>query len=228
MLTLFELSGARPEIRFSPYVWRIKMMLEHKGLDYDTKTVTFTNKSALEGSGLNRVPVIKYGEKWVSESLDIARYLDATFPEKPLFESPLAAEQAVILNNWMDQNILMPVFMMIVADIHDTLDAESQVYFRETREPRIGCTIESTRSARDERRESFKASLAPIEAILANHDYLSGSVPAFADHCLMGPVMFAHIPSSFDPFAGSIPIQAWRERMFDQYGSFARKAPRAV
>lgn len=227
MLTLFELCGANSEIRFSPYVWRIKMMLEHKGLDYDTKTITFTDKSALEGSGFNRVPVIKHDEKWISESLDIARYLEEVFPPKPLFETPLAAQQAVIINNWMDQNILSPVFMMIVADIFDVLDSDSQVYFRETREARIGCTIESTRGAREERRDAFKASLGPIEAILEDNHFLSGPTPAFADHCLMGPIMFARVTSSFDPFDGSKAIQEWRERMLDQYDGFARNAARA-
>lgn len=228
MLTLFELCGARKDVRFSPYVWRVKMMLEHKGIDYDTESVTFTDKSALEGSGFSRVPAIRHNGEWMDESLEIARYLDRAFPEKPLFTSSVAAAQASIITAWIDQNVLMPTFMMIVADIFDALDGPSQVYFRETREPRIGCTIESTREGRDDRRKAFQATLSPIETILMSNDFLSGEAPAFADYCLMGCVMFAHIVSDFDPYEGNAPLTAWRARMFDLFDGFARKAPRSI
>jgi hypothetical protein len=32
---LYDLAGAEPERRFSPYCWRAKMALMHKGLPFD-------------------------------------------------------------------------------------------------------------------------------------------------------------------------------------------------
>ncbi len=229
MLTFFELCGAREDVRFSPYVWRIKLMLAHKAIPHETKTVTFTNKAALGGSGLKTVPVIKNGDKWISESLTIARYLEDNFSGSRLFETSLAAEQAVIINNWVDRNIVMPIFPMIVTDIYDALDDANKEYFKATREPRLGGRkIEDMRAGRDELRAAFKANLGPLESILANIPYLSGKTPAFADYCLMGSLMWPHIISEFDPIKESAVLQDWRDRMFDQFDGLARNAPRAV
>ncbi len=229
MLTFFELCGADTDVRFSPFVWRIKLMLAHKHVPHESRTVTFTDKSALEGSGLKTVPVIKHGENWVSESFTIARYLEDHFPDKPLFDSPLAAEQAVILNNWFDRNIVMPIFPMIVADIMGALDAENQASFRATREPRLGGkTIEEMQVGRDKAREAFGANLAPLETILEKNQYLCGTTPAFADYCLMGTLMWPHVVSTFDPIVGSSLLKDWRERMFDQFDGLARNTARAV
>lgn len=231
MLTLFELSGnkARPDVGFSPFVWRIKLMLAHKGLDYEREFVSFADKSALAGAGVQTVPVLKNGDTWVAESLRIARYLEETFPDKPLFETPLAARQSVILNNWFDQTIVMPIFPMIVSDIYDVLDDENRAAFKATREPRLGGRrLEDMREGRSELREAFKANLGPLEAILSEQNYLSGDAPAFADYCLMGSLMWPHIVTDFDPVADSDLVKAWRARMFDQFDGLARSAPRAA
>ncbi len=229
MLTLFELCGARADVCFSPYVWRIKLMLAHKAIPHQTKTLTFTNKAALDGSGVKTVPVIKHDDKWISESLTIARYLEDNFPGSRLFETSLAAEQSVIINNWIDRNIVMPIFPMVVTDIYDALDDANKEYFKATREPRLGGRkIEDMRAGRDDLRAAFKANFDPLESILANNLYLSGEKPAFADYCLMGSLMWPHIISDFDPISESARLKDWRDRMFDQFDGLARNAPRAV
>jgi len=229
MLTLFELCGARGDVRFSPFVWRIKLMLAHKAIPHETKTVTFTDKAALTGSGVKTVPVIKDGDKWISESLTIARYLEDNFSGDRLFETPLAAEQAVIINNWFDRNIVMPMFPMIVTDIYDALDTANKKYFKATREPRLGGRkIEDMRAGRDELRAAFRANFSPLESILATNAYLSGETPAFADYCLMGSLVWPHIVSDFDPISESAVLRDWRDGMFDQFDGLAGNAPRAV
>lgn len=229
MLTFFELCGASPEVRFSPFAWRVKLMLKHKKADFTSETITFVDKSALEPSGLKTVPAIKDGDTWISESLTLALWLEDKFPENPLFEGPIARTQAPLINNWIDRNVVAPIFPMIVADIYDALDAENQASFRASREPRLGGrTIEEMREGRDQLRDAFKGNLGPLEAILANNLFLSGENPAFADYCLMGSLMWPHIVSEFDPLVVSEPVTAWRERMFDLFDGFARSAPRAV
>lgn len=229
MLTFYELCGARQDVRFSPFVWRIKLMLAHKAIPHETKTITFTDKTALAGSGLTTVPVIKHNKKWVSESLVIARYLEDNFSGSPLFETPLAAAQAAIINNWVDRNIVMPIFPMIVSDIYDALDEVNKEYFRATREPRLGGRkIEEMRGGRDDLRAAFKANLAPLESIVENNAYLSGAAPAFTDYCLMGSLMWPHIVSDFDPIEESAGLRDWRHRMFGQFDGLAGNAPRAA
>lgn len=229
MLDFFELCGGDDSVRFSPFAWRIKLILAHKGVPYESHTISFADKSALLPTGAKTVPVIKDGETWVSESFVIARYLEEKFPERPIFETPLAAEQAVLLNNWFDRNIVMPIFPMIVTDIYDALNDENKPVFRASRESRLGGRrIEDMRDGRDELRAAMKPAFVPLEAILSKQAYLAGDCPAFADYCLMGSLMWPHIVTNFDPVADSAPLQAWRERMFDQFDGLARNAPRAV
>lgn len=229
MLTFFELSAADTDVRFSPFVWRIKLMLAHKGLAYESKTITFADKTALEGSGLSTVPVIKDGDEWVNESLVIAKWLEEKYPENPLFEGPAAKTQAGLISNWIDRNIVMPLFPMIVSDVFAGLDDESKVKFRESREPRLGGKkIEDTRAGREAAREAYQANLAPLEAILENNSFLSGDAPGFADYCLMGAFMWAYVVTDFDPLLGDGPVVAWRERMFDLFDGMPRKTKRAA
>ena len=57
-LQLYDLAGAEPERRFSPYCWRTKLALMHKGLQFDTIPWRFTDKDAIAFSGQGRVPVL--------------------------------------------------------------------------------------------------------------------------------------------------------------------------
>ena len=72
-IVLHDLAGADPELRFSPYCWRTKMALAHKGLAIETIPWRFTDKAALAFSGQGRVPVIRDGDRVVSDSWAIAQ-----------------------------------------------------------------------------------------------------------------------------------------------------------
>ena len=61
-LKLYDLAGAELERRFSPYCWRTKLALMHKGLPFDTIPWRFTNKDVIAFSGQGRVPVLVDGD----------------------------------------------------------------------------------------------------------------------------------------------------------------------
>lgn len=44
---MFDLAGAESDRRFSPYCWRIRLALAHKGLELETISWRFTEKAAL-------------------------------------------------------------------------------------------------------------------------------------------------------------------------------------
>ena len=73
---LYDLAGAEAERRFSPYCWRTKMALIHKGLPFDTIPWRFNEKSVIAFSGQGRVPVLSDGDQVVSDSWTIATYLE--------------------------------------------------------------------------------------------------------------------------------------------------------
>jgi glutathione S-transferase len=107
-IIMHDLAGADPELRFSPYCWRVRFALAHKGLPVETIPWRFTEKEALGFSGQGRVPVIQDGGRAVSDSWSIAEYLEETVPTPTLFGGPVGRAHAAFLNAWAD-SVLMGV-----------------------------------------------------------------------------------------------------------------------
>lgn len=222
MRQLFELCGRDEAVRFSPFVWRIKMALHHKGLDYEGVPIRFLDKRPIEGHS-KTVPVLNDDGTWVSDSMRIAFYLEETYTGNPLFGSAVAEGQARILNAWMNRTVLGGIFPMIVADIHWHLDEKNGAYFRETRESFLGRTLEEAQAGRDELLPSWRASLDPLRAALKDHAFLAGDAPAWPDYSLFGTLMWARIASDFQLLAEDDILYTWRERMLDLYDGLGRR-----
>ena len=60
----------------SPYVWRIRYALAHKGLKCEPVPVGFTEISGIENGRFKTVPIIQHGSTVMSESWDIAEHLE--------------------------------------------------------------------------------------------------------------------------------------------------------
>src|SRR5215471_805912 len=83
-ITLYDLAGAEPDRRFSPFCWRTRMALAHKGLEFLIVAWAFTEKDKLPQPNAGRVPVIVDGGQVVHDSSAIADYLEARYPDRPL------------------------------------------------------------------------------------------------------------------------------------------------
>src|SRR5215472_15749704 len=101
-IKMYDLAGAEPNRRFSPYCWRIKLSLKHKGLDFDTIPRRFTEKSVIAPYNSERVPVIVDDGRGVADSWRIANYLDDTYPERPLFGGRQLRALSRFYNQWTD------------------------------------------------------------------------------------------------------------------------------
>src|SRR6267154_908744 len=82
-ITLYDLAGAEAERRFSPFCWRTKMALAHKGLEVETVPWRFTEKDRLPQPNGGRVPVIVDGGRVVHDSSTISEYLENRYPDRP-------------------------------------------------------------------------------------------------------------------------------------------------
>ncbi len=98
-IRLFELLGD-DDRRFSPYCWRARMALAHKGLEAEIIGCRFTDKSPFAFSGHDRVPVLQDGDVVITDSWDIACHLENTYPDRPslLAEAWAAARRASSTN----------------------------------------------------------------------------------------------------------------------------------
>ena len=223
-ITLYELVG-RDDLRFSPYCWRTRFALAHKGLDFDTVPVRFADKQAIAFSGQERVPVIRDGDRTINDSWAIACYLDEAYPDlPPLFASAAERAMARFINSWSDLQVNPSFILLVVRDVYDNVDERDRDYFLETREKRFGTTLDALHAARDERLPAARAALAPVRAVLADQPYISGDEPGYADYILMGTCQWIRIVSPCRIIQPDDPVHEWRERMLGLFGGMAADA----
>src|SRR5438445_154750 len=86
-LKLYDLAGADLQRRFSPYCWRIRLALAHKGLAVETIPWRFVDKAAIAPSGEGKAPALRAG----------LAPLRATLGDQPYFggERPMYADYAL-------------------------------------------------------------------------------------------------------------------------------------
>jgi glutathione S-transferase len=224
-IQLFELVGAEESRPFSPYCWRTRMALAHKGLDVTSIPWRFTEKAAISPYNSEKVPVLLDGGHTVSDSWAIANYLEDTYPDSPsLFGGAGGRAMARMLNVWGDLVVVGGMFPLIVADIHGHLRPVDQAYFRQSREARFGKTLEEVAADRDTRVETFRKSLDPMRLTLKSQAFLGGAAPNYADYIMFGGFQWARAISPFQLLKSGDPVHAWRERLLDAFGGMARNS----
>jgi glutathione S-transferase len=223
---LYDLAGAEPARRFSPYCWRTKLALAHKGLGVDAIPWRFTEKDAIAFSGQERVPVLVDGERVVADSWAIATYLEEAYPDRPsLFGAPAAIAVTRFVNAWADTVLVPAIARLVVADVFAHVHEKDRAYFRQSREKRFGMTLEDVSADRDTQVVAFRQSLEPMRVVLRAQPFLGGAAAAYADYIVFGCFQWARCISAFRLLTPDDPVHAWRERLLDAFDGLARKAP---
>ena len=225
-ITLYDLAGAEANRRFSPFCWRTRMALAHKGLAVETVPWGFTEKGKLPQPNAGRVPVIVDGATVVHDSTTIADYLEEHYADRPtLFGGETDRALARFVQNWTETVLQAGIAPLVVLDIHRHSQPQDQDYFRRSREERLGKTLEEVVRDREARLPAFRASLDPLRRTVERQDFVSGTVPAYADYIVFGAFQWARAISAFELLAADDPVSAWRGRMLDLYGGLARGTP---
>ncbi len=224
MITLFDLAGADPDLRFSPFCWRTRFALAHKGLPVDALPWRFTETDAIAFSGQGRVPVIRDEGRVVSDSWAIADYLEEQCPTPTLFGGATGRAHARFVNSWADGVLLPAIVPMIVRDLLDIVAEKDKAYFRTSREARFGKPLEAVQAGREDRLPAFQATLTPVRLALRTQPWLGGAAPSYADHIVAGTLMWPRCSSRFAIMAADDAVTAWFGRMLDLYGGLGRSA----
>ena len=225
MITLYDLAAAEEDRRFSPYCWRTKMALKHKGLDFETVPWRFTDKDVIAFAKSTTVPVIKDQDTVVADSWNIAVYLDEAYPQRPgLFASVESRALAEFFGHWVIRGPQLAVFKVILPDIYERIHEKDKAYFRASREKRFGMPLEEWAGERNAALAAFRGALEPARPGLVQHPFVSGHGPGYADYTLFGLFQWARCMSPVRLLEPDDPVYAWRERMLDLFGGFAREA----
>ncbi len=227
-ITLYDLAGANPDLRFSPNCWRTKLALKHKGLEYDTVPWRFTDRAAIAKTGQGKVPSILDDGKWVHDSWAIALYLDETYSDRPLLLPDAAARtQARFINSWCDWSVLPSTRTLAVPSVFKIIAEEDKAYFRTSREKALGIPLEQIGLDRQAAQKTFRQSLKPAEITLDDQAFLHGAKPGYGDFALFGTLLWPYMVCAEDPIDRETAVGHWFERMMALNGGWVAKAPTA-
>lgn len=221
---LYDLAGAEPDRRFSPYCWRIRLALAHKNLPVETVPWRFTEKAEIATSGQGAVPVLVDGDCWVANSWTIANYLEDTYPEAPSLFGGGAGRKLTRHYSSLADGLVPAIFPFIALDILHHLADKDRDYFRGSREKRVGTTLEAFVADRDARLVGFRASLAPLRHTLKTQPFFGGDEPLYADYAVFGPFQWARCISPFPLLEDGDPVKQWRDWLLDRFDGLARRA----
>jgi glutathione S-transferase len=144
-ITLYDLVDKDGK-RYSPYGWRIRMALAHKGLDAAVELCWHSDKKKLSFSGQSLVPVLVDDQQVVGDSWNIACYLDEAYPNRPMLMGGEEGRSfARFMNLWTDSIIGRPLVRSLYLDIWKSLHPNAdRNEFRKRREQRNGATLEGS------------------------------------------------------------------------------------
>jgi glutathione S-transferase len=226
-IILYDLAGADPDLRFSPYCWRTRFALAHKGLPVETIPWRFTDREVIAFSGQAKVPVIRDDANVVFDSWAIAEYLEQLVPAPTLFGGPTGRAHAAFINAWADGVMIGGIARLIVRDLFDIIDPKDRAYFRSSREARFGDSLEAVQAGREDRLATFRDLLLPIRLVLRRQDWLGGAAPSYADHIVAGTLMWPRCASRLALLDDNDPVSQWHARILELYGGLGRSAKRA-
>ena len=222
-IKLYELLGA-DDRRYSQFSWRAKMALKHMGLDFEAIPLLLTDKESIAFANSTSVPVMVDGEAIRADSWDIATYLEETYPDAPsLFGGPIGEGVTRVVNSWCDRAVNVALGPLIARDVLDAAHPTDRAYFRETMEKMYKRTLEEVQEGREDRVKALYRTLDPIRSTFRKgQDFICGDTPAYADYVVFSQFQWARVTSPFRLLDADDPVFAWRERMLDLFGGFAR------
>ncbi len=214
--------------RISPFSWRIRYALAHKGLDPQVIPTRFADVARIRAlSGQDMVPVIEHDGQVVHDSWAIACHLEDRFPDRPsLFGGPAGRGAARLVNVWSDMVLARSMRQQIYADFIWCIDPPDRAYFRRSREAQLGMTLEDYSADRDRTLPAFLETCAPLERTLSEQPFLAGDTPAYVDYVVFSVFQWARIGSPRDVLADAAKTQAlrdWRARMVALYGDLGNR-----
>jgi glutathione S-transferase len=226
MITLYDLAFDK-DLRPSPFCWRVKLALKHKGLAWRDEPCGFTEKQKIAFAQSQTYPVIHDATKVVKDSWVIAQHLDAAYPDKPLLPDRSYAQ---FVNAWADTAVNVAIFPIVVGDLVDRVRPQDRDYMLESRGKRLGTTDFAAfqAKAREKGVVALRTALEPARRVLKEQPFLSGATPAYPDYILLGSLMWPRTISPLELLEKDDAVYTWRERMLDQFDGFARKAPAAA
>ncbi len=213
--------------RPSPFCWRARLALAHKGLTPETRALKFTEGDKVAFSGQTKVPVLVDGDAVVADSWAIACHLEDNYPDTPsLFDGPGGRALSRVINHWVDHGLQKALSPILAPYVLAVALPDDRAYYRQTREAKFGMTMEQLAVRRAALLEALDPVLEPLRQRLAETSFLCGERPAYADYLVFGEFQLARSVCDVDLLgAEDTALRTWRALMLDLFGGLARSVP---
>jgi glutathione S-transferase len=208
----------------SPYVWRIRYALAQKQVAYESVMLGFTDIPRTFSGRCKTVPVIEHDGTLISDSWDIAEYLDRTFHTGvKLFSTPAELAMCKLMDAWFAPNVARRMLHVYVLDVHDAAKPEDRAYFRQSREARLQSSLEAVVENRIATLAELREALAPLRTHLRRFPFLGGAAPNYTDYIALGALLWVGSVSTLPLLARDDEVMcAWLERGLELYGGIGR------
>ncbi|AUC60105.1 rho-class glutathione S-transferase Gst1 [Cyanobacterium sp. HL-69] len=232
------------QFELSQFSEKIRLVLDYKGLEYKKIEVTpgIGQLEVFKISGQRQVPVLKDGDTVISDSTEIALYLDRKYPEKPLIPTDAVARgQCLLMEEWADESLGLKGRKTFLGALNRYQNFRT--YFLPTDTPDLLKSLVGAipgdllgaigHDMFKEAERGLKQDLEALSLILQNQPYLVGDEPTLADltvAALSTIIKFPEvayydvpmditgkgIPGLADNSAYE-PFFTWRDRLYAQY-----------
>ncbi|MBT4488020.1 MAG: glutathione S-transferase family protein [Rhodospirillaceae bacterium] len=224
-IVFYDLMG-RDGRNFSPYCWRTRLSLAHKGLDFDHRGTAFTEIKEVGGENFRTVPIIEDDGHMIGDSFAIAEYLEDKYPDRPsLFGGDMGLALCKFVHSWTNSVVHPGVANLVLLDIYNHVCDQDRDYIRASREKIFGMPLEDVQAGREDRVESFRASLHPLRLTVRGQEFLGGERSNYADYIVFGALQWARTISDFRLLTDDDPVFAWFKRVGDLFDGMGREAP---
>ncbi|KAK0460797.1 hypothetical protein IW261DRAFT_1390991 [Armillaria novae-zelandiae] len=215
-ITLYDIPSTLPSKAWSPNIYKVRYVLNYKGLPHHTEWIEFPHiealykrlgaqASATKPDGVTphyTLPLLHDHSTGtvVSDSAAIARYLDKTYPETPTV-IPVgtdvfhyAFEEALITHFR-----ITALWRFTIAKANSSLNPVSEEYYRRTREARLseGQKLEDTVPKGEEREREWaklNEAFGKVDRWYGKGDkYVMGDIVSYADFTVSASVMWFRI-----------------------------------
>jgi len=199
------------------------MALAHKELDAAVELCWHSDKK-LSFSGQSLVPVLVDDQHVVSDSWNIACYLDEAYPNRPMLMGGEEGRSfARFMNLWTDSIIGRPLVRSLYLDIWKSLHPDAdRNEFRKRREERNGATLEALHANRNKDFAELNRAIAPLNELMRQQPFVAGAAPAYVDYILFGTLQMPRCLNGVDPLSPQQDaILRWRGAMRKLFNGLA-------
>lgn len=220
-MILYDLAGADGRLRWSPFCWRAKLALAHKGVSVVTIPWHYFQKEVIAASaqeGLPRVPVLVDESRWISDSWRIALYLEERWADRaPLFGGAGTRDHTLFVKHWVQDELHPPLLRITLLDMYERLHPLDKLYFRQSRERRFGMTLEEFSADKPKHIATLRKALEPVRKTLSEQPYLGGENPLFADYLVASALLWGANACEHELLDETDSVTRWRNLLIARY-----------